>query len=133
MIIFLRVVLETYTFLKGRQDNKWCSLKKFDFSNRTKKWDGGSTSVIPSNIKTTLFIVGRSAGSSWIHQSATLTIFFHHGLICFFPSQNLVQLPSNYEAWVRFGTRVRVRVRRDSTIKTLLKIFLFIFSIYFYY
>ena len=31
------VVLEIYTFLKGRQDNKWCSLKKFDFSNRTKK------------------------------------------------------------------------------------------------
>ena len=31
------VILETYTFLKGRQDNKWCSLKKFDFSNRTKK------------------------------------------------------------------------------------------------
>ena len=31
------VVLETYTFLKGRQDNKLCSLKKFDFSNRTKK------------------------------------------------------------------------------------------------
>ena len=29
--------METYTFLKGRQDNKWCSLKKFDFSNRTKK------------------------------------------------------------------------------------------------
>ena len=26
------VVLETYTFLKGRQDNKWCSLKKFNFS-----------------------------------------------------------------------------------------------------
>ena len=34
--------METYTFLKGRQDNKWCSLKKFDFSNMTKKWDGGS-------------------------------------------------------------------------------------------
>ena len=29
--------MKTYTFLKGRQDNKWCSLKKFDFSNRTKK------------------------------------------------------------------------------------------------
>ena len=29
--------MEIYTFLKGRQDNKWCSLKKFDFSNRTKK------------------------------------------------------------------------------------------------
>ena len=29
--------METYTFLKGRQDNKWCSLKKFNFSNRTKK------------------------------------------------------------------------------------------------
>ena len=25
------VVLEINTFLKGRQDNKWCSLKKFDF------------------------------------------------------------------------------------------------------
>ena len=31
------VVLETYTFLKGRQDNKLCSLKKIDFLNRTKK------------------------------------------------------------------------------------------------
>ena len=31
------VVLEIYTFLKGRQDNKWYSLKKFDFSNMTKK------------------------------------------------------------------------------------------------
>ena len=29
--------METYTFLKGRQYNKWCSLKKFDFSNRTNK------------------------------------------------------------------------------------------------
>ena len=29
--------MKTYTFLKGRQDNKWCSLKNFDFSNRTKK------------------------------------------------------------------------------------------------
>ena len=29
--------METYTFLKGRQDNKWCSIKKFDFSNKTKK------------------------------------------------------------------------------------------------
>ena len=29
--------MKIYTFLKGRQDNKWCSLKKFDFSNRTKK------------------------------------------------------------------------------------------------
>ena len=38
-----------------------------------------------------------------------------------------------YEAQVRFGTRVQVRVRRDSAIKKLLKIFLFIFSIYFYY
>ena len=50
-----------------------------------------------------------------------------------------------YEARVRFGTRVRVwaglgnffksrvRVWRDSAIKKLLKIFLFIFSIYFYY
>ena len=35
----------------------------------------------------------------------------------------------NYEARVRFGTRVRVRVRvrRDSAIKKLLKIFLFLF------
>ena len=31
------IVLETYIFLKGRQDNKWCSLKKFDFSNKTNK------------------------------------------------------------------------------------------------
>ena len=31
------VVLETYTSLKGRQNNKLCSLKKFDFSNRTIK------------------------------------------------------------------------------------------------
>ena len=31
------VVLEIYTFSKGKQDNKWCSLKKFDFSNRTNK------------------------------------------------------------------------------------------------
>ena len=31
------VVLETFTFLKGRQDNKRCSLKKFEFSNRTNK------------------------------------------------------------------------------------------------
>ena len=38
-----------------------------------------------------------------------------------------------YVARVRFGIRVRVRVRRDSAIKKLLKIFLFIFSIYFYY
>ena len=30
-------------------------------------------------------------------------------------------------------TRVRVRMRPDSAIKKLLKIFLFIFSIYFYY
>ena len=29
--------METYTFLKGRQDNKLYSLKKFDFSNMTKK------------------------------------------------------------------------------------------------
>ena len=29
--------MEIYTLLKGRQDNKLCSLKKFDFSNRTKK------------------------------------------------------------------------------------------------
>ena len=29
--------METYTYLKGWQDNKQCSLKKFDFSNRTKK------------------------------------------------------------------------------------------------
>ena len=38
-----------------------------------------------------------------------------------------------YVAQVRFGIRVRVRVRRDSAIKKLLKILLFIFSIYFYY
>ena len=38
-----------------------------------------------------------------------------------------------YVAQVRFGIRVRVRVRRDSAIKKLLKIFLLIFSIYFYY
>ena len=42
-----------------------------------------------------------------------------------------------YEARVRFGTRVRVWVwvcvRQDSVIKKLLKIFLFIFSIYFDY
>lgn len=31
--------------------------------------------VIPSNINTTLFIVGRRKGSSWIHQNATLTMF----------------------------------------------------------
>ena len=36
-----------------------------------------------------------------------------------------------WKRWVR--VRVRVRVRRDSAIKQLLKIFLFIFSIYFYY
>ena len=42
LINFLRVVLETYTFLKGKQVNKWCFLKKFYFSNRTKKVDGGS-------------------------------------------------------------------------------------------
>ena len=29
--------MEIFTFLKDRQDNKWCSLKKFDFSIRTKK------------------------------------------------------------------------------------------------
>ena len=35
--------MEIYTFLKGRQNNKWCSLKNFDFLNKTKKkWDGGS-------------------------------------------------------------------------------------------
>ena len=41
----------------------------------------------------------------------------------------------SYVARVRFGIRVRmrVRVRQDSAIKKLLKIFLFIFSIYFYY
>ena len=39
--------METYTFLKCRQDNKWYSLKKFDFSNKTKKGDGGS--IIHSN------------------------------------------------------------------------------------
>ena len=39
----------------------------------------------------------------------------------------------NYVAQGRFGIRVRVRVRRDSAIKKLLKILLFIFSIYFYY
>ena len=38
-----------------------------------------------------------------------------------------------YEARVHFETRVQVWVRRDSAIKKLLKIFLFIFSIYFYY
>ena len=36
-----------------------------------------------------------------------------------------------YEARVRF--RTRVRVQWDSMIKKLLKIFLFLFSIYFYY
>ena len=35
--LFSNWPLETYTFLKGKQDNKWCSFKKFDFSNRTKK------------------------------------------------------------------------------------------------
>ena len=34
--------MKTYTFLKDRRDNKWYSLKKFDFLNKTKKWDGGS-------------------------------------------------------------------------------------------
>ena len=29
--------MKTYTFLKGKQDNKWCFLKKFDFSNMTNK------------------------------------------------------------------------------------------------
>ena len=29
--------METCTFLKGRQNNKLYSFKKFDFSNRTKK------------------------------------------------------------------------------------------------
>ena len=32
--------METYTFLKGRQNNKLCSFKKFDFSNRKKKKSG---------------------------------------------------------------------------------------------
>ena len=31
------VVLEIYTYLKGRQNNKRCPLKKFDFSNRINK------------------------------------------------------------------------------------------------
>ena len=31
------VVMETYIFLKDRPDNKWSSLKNFDFSNRTNK------------------------------------------------------------------------------------------------
>ena len=40
--------------------------------------------------------------------------------------------PMTYVARVRFGIRVRVRVRvRDSAIKKLLKIFLFIFLIYY--
>ena len=39
----------------------------------------------------------------------------------------------SYVARVRFGIRVWVRVRRDLAIKKLLKIFIFIFSIYFYY
>ena len=35
--------MKIYTFLKYRQNNKWCSLKKFDFLNRIKKKrDGGS-------------------------------------------------------------------------------------------
>ena len=38
---------------------------------------------------------------------------------------------TTYVARVRFG--IRVRVRRDLAIKKLLKIFLFIFYIYFYY
>ena len=33
--------METYTILKDRQDNKWCSLKNFDQTEQT-KWDGGS-------------------------------------------------------------------------------------------
>ena len=44
----------------------------------------------------------------------------------------IYELKLTYEARVRFGTRVRVWVRRDSAIKKLLKIFLFIFLIYCY-
>ena len=39
--------METYTFLKDRKDNKWYSLKKFDFSDQTKK--SGNEGVIHKN------------------------------------------------------------------------------------
>ena len=45
--VYLRVVLETYAFLKGRQDNKWCSLKSLTFQTGQKNWDGGSIFFVP--------------------------------------------------------------------------------------
>ena len=41
----MRVVLETYIFLYSIQDNKWCSLKKLNFLNKTKKFgmEGANT------------------------------------------------------------------------------------------
>ena len=33
----MRVVLESYTFLYSRQDNKWCSLKMLNFWNNDKQ------------------------------------------------------------------------------------------------
>ena len=37
MINFFKGSFGTYTFLKSKQDNKWYSLEKFDFSNMKKK------------------------------------------------------------------------------------------------
>ena len=36
------MVLETYTFLKGRWDNKWYFLKSLTFQTGQTKWNGGS-------------------------------------------------------------------------------------------
>ena len=38
----MRIVLETYKFLYSKQDNKWYSLKEFNFLNMTNKlgWKG---------------------------------------------------------------------------------------------
>ena len=45
--------METYTFLKGRQDNKWCFFKKFDFSTRTKKVGWKEYLILVLNYKST--------------------------------------------------------------------------------
>ena len=47
--------METYTFLKGRQDNKWCSLKKFDFFKHDKK--SGTEGVFIVTLVYKLFVI----------------------------------------------------------------------------
>ena len=55
--------MKIYTFLKGRQDNKWSSLKSLTFQIEQKKWDGGSVFLF-------LFVEGKylfwtNVGQNW--------------------------------------------------------------------